>query len=378
MAKKIEKIKEKWNEVNMSHANIDSTMEKMGHFTFKMTNSNSTPGGLVADKIDLDGYVCMSNSMIGHEYDIMQNPGGNAKMLKRILSVIKGAENSEFEAVSQIDVDYIKTKIDSINKNSLNLNTQNKRLKNIIIQRKNGNNIENKELVILRSPAFSKVLNDCLREEKNIRFENSGTPDDFYSRKIGKMSFGGSKPINVAVNAYSITPLYFEAPSSKNKDQQFRTAYFLHKNGISLPKLISDDLLFDYSEYLKQSDIKLRKNLNFRQKEEKIIFEILSLIQRDVRSCLAILTKNQQSLPGNDLFDPNLNKNKKIAFSFIKKDLIKSNEDENFLIEIILSSLKTKSFKDKNSNKMTNLFLDNDDTIRIKNLIKDFIWQNIF
>ena len=170
----MEKKKEEWNPNNLlTEDKINKTIANFAHFTFKISNSNALSGGLIAEKLDLDGYVCMSSVMDGTEYDLMNNPSAQAKIYKRINAVIEGAEEVLFNNINKNEVLYIKKQLSNIAPNqSTNLKVVNKRLKQVIIQDINRNGqIENKELIILRSSGFAKLLAKSLKKEQETDSE---------------------------------------------------------------------------------------------------------------------------------------------------------------------------------------------------------------
>lgn len=371
----MEKKKEEWNPSNLlTEEKINKTIDNFAHFTFKISNSNALSGGLIAEKVDLDGYVCMSSVMSGTEYELMNNPSAQAKIYKRINAVIEGTEDVLFNNVNKNDVIYIKKQLSNIkSEQSSNLNTSNKRLKQIIIQDKNEKNeIENKELIILRSSGFAKVLTGLLKKEQEI--------DDktVYRRKKAQMSFGGSNPINIGVNGYLMSNvLYFEAPQKNGKETNFDEAYKIHHTGIKLYDLVNIEFLKKYYAYQEQIDNKLRINAYLVNKEKELIEELFYYIKTAVSKKYKLLEANKENFSNKNLFSDNIlkigNEDKLIALTVLNKNINK-NSDEMF-INCLLAILKTKTFiLDK---RPTNLILTDTNIFNIKKILKELLWQNI-
>jgi hypothetical protein len=376
------KEKELWNDKNvMTEENVDKVIQNFGHFTFKVTNSNAVNGGLRAEKVDLDGYVCMSSLMTGSEYEMLNNPAGNAKIYKRINAVMEGREQEIFQNINPNDVLYIKKRMaETIGKHQeLNLDISNKRLKQIIIQKNTGEKIKNKELVILRSSGFSKVLSRALRKEREEKVE--GENKLYYTRKIAQMSFGGTKPLNIGVNGYLMSNvLYFNAPGSIDKDENFNEAYKIHYNGLKIYDLISIDFLKTYYNYLKRYNQKEKINTYMKDEESYLITGMFNQIKKTVTKKYQLLQNNIEHFPNGQLFADNLMKNqhpeKLLVFTLIDKGLIE-NSDEIFL-NCILSVLNTKTFY-LEPNKPLNLevVIGKANEINIRKTIKELLWQNI-
>lgn len=371
----MEKKKEEWNPSNLlTEEKINKTIDNFAHFTFKISNSNALSGGLIAEKVDLDGYVCMSSVMVGTEYDLMNNPSAQAKIYKRINAIIEGTEDTLFNNINKNEVIYIKKQLSNIqSKQSSNLNLTNKRLKQIIIQDKNENNeIENKELIILRSSGFAKILAKSLKKEQEIDDKN------FYKRKKAQLSFGGSNPINIGVNGYLMSNvLYFEAPQKHGKETNFDEAYKIHHTGIKLYDLINIDFLKKYYEYQKQTDNKLRINAYLINKEKELIENLFYYIKTAVNKKYKLLETHKESFNNKNLFSDNVlkkgNEDKLIALTILNKEINK-NSDEIF-INCLIAIIKTKTFiMDK---KPTNLILTDTNVFNIKKNLKELLWQNI-
>lgn len=375
-----DKEKELWNDKDvMTEENVDKVIQNFGHFTFKVTNSNAVNGGLRAEKIELDGYVCMSSLMTGLEYEILNNPAGNAKVYKRINAVMEGREQELFENINPNDVLYIKKKMAETTGKAqeLNLDVANKRLKQIIIQENTSGKIENKELVILRSSGFSKVLSRAIRKEREEKVE--GENKRYYTRKMAQMSFGGTKPLNIGVNGYLMSNvLYFNAPGSMNKDEEFNEAYKIHHGGLKIYDLVSSESLKTYYSYLKRYVQKDKINAYMKDEEIYLITAIFNQIKKMVAKKYQLLQKNIEHFPNGQLFSDNLMKNQHperlLAFTLIDRKLVE-NSDEIF-INCLLSILNTKTFY-LEPNKPLNLTIGKANEMNIRKTLKELLWQNI-
>lgn len=374
------KEKELWNDKGvMTEENVDKVIQNFGHFTFKVTNSNAVSGGLRAEKVELDGYVCMSSLMTGSEYEILNNPAGNAKVYKRINAVMEGREQDLFEDINLNDVLYIKKKMaETLGKpQELNLDVANKRLKQIIVQENTGSQVENKELVILRSSGFSKILSRSLRKEREEKSE--GENRLYYSRKTAQMSFGGTKPLNIGVNGYLMSNvLYFSAPGSTDKDEEFNEAYKIHHNGLKIYDLVNIEFLKTYYSYLKRYAQKEKINSYMKDEEIYLITAMFNQIKKIVAKKYQLLQKNIEHFPNGQLFSENLMRNQHperlLAFTLIDKNLIE-NADEIFM-NCLLSVLNTKTFY-LESNKPLNLIIGKENELNIRKALKELLWQNI-
>lgn len=377
MKVKKQKIKtEEWNPKNLlTQKNIDEAIESFAHFTFKLTHSNSLGGGLIAEKVDLDGYVCMSNIMSGNEYEIMDGITSKAKITKRINAVIDGTESQFFDNVNINDVTYIKQKLNTINLNqNLNLGLSNKRLKQIIIQEKNvDNKIENKELIILRSSGFAKILSKALQKEKELQNDDK----NIRTRKKAQLSFGGANPINIGVNGYLMSNvLYFSAPEA-NKNINFEEAYKIHHSGLKLYDLVNIDFLKEYLNYQTQINNKTKINNYLKNKEQELIADLFYYMKSVTAKKYELLENNKESFSNKQVFSDNLlktgNEDKLLAFYLIGKNP-NSNSDEIF-INCLLSVLKSKTFYIEKEAK--NLNLSETNQMNIRKSLRELLWQNI-
>ena len=372
----MENKKEEWNPKNMlTKEKINKTIENFAHFTFKVSNSNALSGGLLAEKIELDGYICMSNMMTGIEYDLMNNPAGHAKIYKRINAVIEGKEHDLFNNVEENDVLYIRNQLKNVSSNEKqNLNLANKRLKQVIVQSKNENNsFENKELIIVRSSGFAKILSKALKQEQELNKDDK----KYYNRKKAQMSFGGANPINIGVNAYLMSNvLYFDAPK-KPKETNFSEAYKIHHVGFKIYDLVSVDFLKKYKEYQEKIDNKQKINNHLVNKEKELIESLFFNMKSTVNKQYQLLEINKEKFQNKKLFADNIlkegNEDRLIALTVINKDIDKTS-DEKF-INCLLSVLKSKTFV--LDNKSVNLMLTDTNVINIKKILRELLWQNI-
>lgn len=375
MKQKTDKIEE-WNPKGIiTQESIDQAIESFSHFTFKLTHSNALSGGLIADKVDLDGYVCMSNVMTGNEYEIMDKPVAKAKTVKRINAVIDGNQNKLFKNVNTNDVSYIKQKLNTVNINqNLNLNVPNKRLKHIIIQDKvSNNNIENKELIILRSSGFAKILSKSLQIEK----EKESKDKNIKIRKRAQLSFGGANPINIGINGYLMSnPLYFSAPEA-NKESDFNEAYKIHHNGLKLYDLINNDFLEQYYSYQSQINNKTIINSYLKEKEKQLINDLFYYIKNTASKKYTLLEKHKEFFPNKNIFSNNIMNDdineRLLAFYLIGKTENKDLDD--VFINCFVSILRSKTFYI--NKKPENLLLTKDNEFNIRKILRELLWQNI-
>lgn len=367
--------KEEWNPNNLlTEEKITKTIENFSHFSFKISNSNSLSGGLIAEKINLNGYVCMSSIMSGTEYDLMNNPSAQAKIFKRVNSVIENTENINFENIIQNDVLFIKNSLKNIDSSqNSNLRVSNKRLKQVIIQEKSlDNDIQNKELIILRSSGFGKLLSQALQQEQQIDDEK------FYKRKKAQMSFGGANPINIGINGYLMSNvLYFEAPKKDKRETNFDEAYKIHNTGFKIYDLVSVDFLKKYYAYQQQIDDKNRINSYLLNKEKELVENLFYYIKSIVSKQYSLLEIHKSSFLNKDIFSDNIlkivNEDRLIALTTINKNINKDS-DEKF-INCLIAVIKSKTFMIEN--RATNLILTEVNVFNIKKNLRELLWQNI-
>lgn len=373
----MKKKTEDWNLKNLlTQNNIDTVIENFAHFTFKLTHSNALSGGLIAEKVDLDGYVSMSSIMSGNEYEIMDKPVAKAKVAKRIMAVIDGMESEMFSNVNPNDVAYIKQKLKTINATQgLNLGVENKRLKQIIIQSVNtDNSLENKELIVLRSSGFAKILSKALQKEKE---EHKGDKN-IYSRKKAQLSFGGANPINIGINGYLMSnALYFATPKHNQKSSTFDEAYKIHVGGLKLYDLVSTDFLQKYESYQLQINSKEKINNYLKEKEKTLITDLFYHIKSVTAKKYELLVNNCEHFSNGKVFADNLskegNQDKLLAFYLIGKYL--NTDSDELFITCLMAVLKNKSFYVNKESKR--LVLSKTNEINIRKILEELLWQNI-
>jgi hypothetical protein len=281
---------------------VQNVVSDLVHFSAKVVNSNTPAAGIrISDDVKLNlPYVCVRTigpSLVPLDY--IKNAGPPATVAKNLDAVLQGTVHAKFTDVPDDDVTlYNESLAAASHHHEIGLESVGKRLRQIIVQDNDGNDVA---LTPLTSAGFGALLEKRL--EKEIA---DSDPKTFRYRRRGYLAVGGANPQNVGRHIRSLQrPLWFTAPIA---DQRLRKALAIHYRGISLR--VSPSLLKEYYQWrqrlLDRYGGVIPSTLETRDVEVNFILRMVDDLVNRAATASDQLGRYQEQLPGKEKTSPEL------------------------------------------------------------------------
>jgi hypothetical protein len=277
---------------------VSSAIRNFVHFSNKVTNSNTLPGGVRlsnTQKIVLPVVAVQTLGASAVPLDYVSNAKQAATVAKQLEAVTNGTVDALFIDVPADNLAIYQREYAAARNYAAEINQEGiaKRLRQIIVQDAEGNDVA---LTPLGCAGLGVVMNQRLKVERETFVDKERV-----YRGRGFLELGGANPQNIGRHIRSIQrPLWFTAPT---EDLKMRAAYAIHHNGISLSAPVQ--LLLEYDAWLRaeksKGDGEIKNNLYRREREDEFIGSIAKAVTRRAENAFAAGAAVKASLPDEEI-----------------------------------------------------------------------------
>ena len=354
MAEPKEDKKKQW--LSLGKEAYLSAYHKMVHFSAKTVNSNASAAGVrIVEMADLP-YISVSS--VGPTFVPLDyfNGANTATASNQINSVVLDNLRDRFKEIDEDEITFIKQMTNSYDFVDL-AGEVDCHLKQIIMPDEEGNDLC---LTPLHSSGLSRLINDT---ERRIA---KGIDDKRFSLfKHTGMNYGGSNTQNIGGLATELKkPLFFSAPE---ENMDIRKSLAIHYKGFSYLSAAQVDAYLDWLDETCTPD--KAKTMHQKIEEEQLLKKIVRSAFQEADRQFAYLTKNKESLPGDQLLSSDLN-------SVFHGLIFEEERNNDWFIDFgnaVAGYIKNKKRKKTIQGKqvLVDAIMSNQDAINIQGLISD-------
>ena len=277
--------------------------KEMVHFSAKSVNSNTPAFGIRLDKsLNLDlPYVAASTMERTYvPMDYTKNVGKRATVVKQI-NAIRHQKSEQFQNIPQADIEAILACNQTLDLGYLSENSVGIRLRQIILQDANGNDVA---ATPLPCAGLSALINGRLDEEYETEnpMDSEGNRKNvtrFIKRKRVYLGIGGANPQNVGLNVRAMQKtLIFKVPIA-NISPDMRQVLAIYYKGIPIKpnKKILSEFIRWQGQVLERNFKVKPSSLDISEKENDFLIKITRDFLINAEKKVNLLKKHIEKLP---------------------------------------------------------------------------------